>query len=748
MLTKCQVRMKHCYGITEMNHEFEFTRIEKKKRVNTIVAIYAPNGLMKTSMADSFKDYSNGKLPQDRVRPENQTVFEACDQNGDKILSESVFVIESIDINFNSDKISSLLVSKGLKKNYDKVYKNVQDKKKIFLSEMKKKMGITKNLEKTLKDALRRPNDDLIQGLFSVKREVEDNSYKHLSAASYKIIFNDKVVKFLSEDRDINDIISQYSDAYEALLDKSKFFKRGVFSHTDANSVAKSLISNGWFKGGHKVRFRASDDSPTSEISNEEELTNCIKEEKDRILNDRVLSEIFDRADAKFSNKELHEFRKHIGEHPEVVPELKDMNDLKLRICIAYLSSLKIEYMDLLNTFDEGKKEINSIVAQADAELTHWEGVIDEFNDRFSVPFKISVKNKTDAVLGINGPQVEFTFKDRDGEGEKKISEEKLKEVLSNGEQRARYIMNILFEIKARENSEQETLIIVDDIADSFDYKNKYAIVEYLREISEKPNFRMIVMSHNFDFYRTITKRLDVYGEHKLIAEKSDKKINLVQDTIDANHFSQWIKNLHDPKCMIGCIPFMRNLAQYTANKDPISDLTGLLHIKNDSKDSKDFEKVTFGSLAKTFREVLPTLDIDSCYNEDQSVISTIAQICDEICLHEEGTLDLLDKVVLSIGIRLEAERFLLSKVEDRRGLDRDQTGRLIGKFCDLYKDRGGKYDYHVKIAKRVGIMTPENIHMNSFMFEPILDMAPQHLISLYESVKTLSDRWLSAEDT
>ena len=747
MITKCHVKMKNCYGIPALDHEFEFTRMKKGKHVNTIVAIYAPNGLMKTSMADSFKEYARGKLPKDRIRPENDTVFEVNDQNGSKVSSDSVFVIESIDINYNSDKISNLLVSKELKKDYDKVYKNVQDKKKSFLSEMKKKMGITKDLEKTLKDALRRPNDDLIRALFTVKREVENNSYQYLSNASYKIIFNDKVIKFLNEDNDINDIISQYSDAFESLLDKSKFFKRGVFSHTDANSVAKSLISNGWFKGGHKVRFRARDDSPTSEISNEEELTDCIKKEKDRILNDKGLSEIFDKVDAKFSNKELHEFRKHIGEHPEIIPELKDMNDLRLRICIAYLSALNVEYLDLLNTYEEGESEINSIVGKADAELTHWEGVIDEFNDRFSVPFKISVKNKSDAVLGINGPQVDFTFKDQDGKGEKKISEETLKEVLSNGEQRARYIMNILFEIKARENAGQETLIVVDDIADSFDYKNKYAIVEYLREISEKPYFRMIVMSHNFDFYRTITKRLDVYGEHKLIAEKSNKRIDLVKDTIDANHFSRWIKSLDNPKCMIGCIPFMRNLAEYTANEDPIDDLTGLLHINDDQEDSKDFEKVTFDSLAETFKKVLPTLDVDSCYNKDQSVISTITHICDEICLHDGGALDLLDKVVLSIGIRLEAERFLLSKVEDRSGLGRYQTGRLIGKFCDLYKDKGKKYDYHVKIAKRVGIMTPENIHMNSFMFEPILDMSPLHLRNLYENVKTLADHWPSAED-
>jgi hypothetical protein len=29
-------------------------------------------------------------------------------------------------------------------------------------------------------------------------------------------------------------------------------------------------------------------------------------------------------------------------------------------------------------------------------------------------------------------------------------------------------------------------------------------------------------------------------------------------------------------------------------------------------------------------------------------------------------------------------------------------------------------------------LMTPENIHLNSFMFEPIIDMSDEHLRKLY----------------
>ena len=35
--------------------------------------------------------------------------------------------------------------------------------------------------------------------------------------------------------------------------------------------------------------------------------------------------------------------------------------------------------------------------------------------------------------------------------------------------------------------------------------------------------------------------------------------------------------------------------------------------------------------------------------------------------------------------------------------------------------------------------MTPENIHLNSFMYEPILDMAPEHLKRLYADVKAVN---------
>ena len=43
-----------------------------------------------------------------------------------------------------------------------------------------------------------------------------------------------------------------------------------------------------------------------------------------------------------------------------------------------------------------------------------------------------------------------------------------------------------------------------------------------------------------------------------------------------------------------------------------------------------------------------------------------------------------------------------------------------------------------MEILEQVAMLTPENIHLNSFMFEPIFDMSLLHLYDLYQEVKNL----------
>ena len=60
-----------------------------------------------------------------------------------------------------------------------------------------------------------------------------------------------------------------------------------------------------------------------------------------------------------------------------------------------------------------------------------------------------------------------------------------------------------------------------------------------------------------------------------------------------------------------------------------------------------------------------------------------------------------------------------------------NQTKKLLRKFEEVFPAETAA----IKTLKTVVLMTPENIHLNAFMYEPILDMSDDHLRKLYADV-------------
>jgi hypothetical protein len=111
--------------------------------------------------------------------------------------------------------------------------------------------------------------------------------------------------------------------------------------------------------------------------------------------------------------------------------------------------------------------------------------------------------------------------------------------ILSRGEQRAFYILQLLFELESRKASGQDNLLVFDDIADSFDYQNKYAIVEYLHDLdTATPNMYMVVLTHNFDFYRTMASRLGLRSCSWMAIKKTNGTIELKPGQYQKDLFS------------------------------------------------------------------------------------------------------------------------------------------------------------------------------------------------------------------
>ena len=123
--------------------------------------------------------------------------------------------------------------------------------------------------------------------------------------------------------------------------------------------------------------------------------------------------------------------------------------------------------------------------------------------------------------------------------------------------------------------------------------------------------------------------------------------------------------------------------------------------------------------------------------NDTKAVCDLIFDEADA-CLTADIGVNFENKVVLAIATRLAAEQFMIAKINDSvfvAGINFDQTSALISEFKRRFRTEVG----NIAVLDRVALMTPENIHLNSFMYEPIIDMSDEHLKELYTETKNLT---------
>ena len=720
-MKKISVNFEHCYGINKLQYDFDFEK--------STFSVYAPNGAMKTSFAKTFKDISDDCSTKDLMFPARDTVRVVVDENDIPLEKDSVFVIDPIDEEFKSAKMSTLLANKELREKYDNVHLKIDEKKELLVKELKPLSGLRSGIEDEISVVFTSTKGKLFTSLERIEKEVLDKTEPEFSDVTYKSIFNDKVIMFL-DTKDFKVKIAEYIKKYDELIDSSAYFKKGIFDHNNAAIIAKNLADNGFFRAKHSVSLNTETDK--KEITGQKELEEIIEKEKESILTNPDLVKAFDEIDAKLkANKELRDFRDYLLENIKILPELGNTESFKQKLWISYLKSAQDAYKSFFEVYQTGKKELEEIIEQAKKEKTNWMKVIGIFNKRFVVPFHLKVENQDDVILKSEVPSIEFIFKDN--QDQVVVEKTELLKALSSGEKRALYILNIIFEVEARKEGNQKTLFVIDDIADSFDYKNKYAIIEYLKEIADEDHFCQIILTHNFDFFRTLESRF-VGRKQSCMIVKTDENIELI-DVEYLKPFSYFKTNLHSNDCiLIATIPFIRNLVEYTKNSqdDDFVKLTSLLHIKPDTNN------ITVADLETIFNNVINSQE--TLNNPTKRVIDLIFELGTTLSQNTDVQVNLENKIVLSMGIRLKAESFMISQITDQAsvaGIIKNQTFQLF----ELYrKEQNAEYE-KIELLEQVNLMTPEHIHFNSFMYEPILDMSDEHLRQLYVQLdKMLSE--------
>lgn len=717
---KLNVDLKNCYGISEMTHCFDFT-------TSSGYAIYAPNGFMKTSLSKTFDDYAKGKDSVDLIFSDRVTSRAITDSNGVSVAPESIFVIEPYNQEFSSERTSLLLVNSAIKQQYDDALKQISEKLAALFSKLKQLSGLTGKTVTPETEFLKSFGSTSISDLLeSLEQQVTETPPSKMADLVYGEIFNEKTIALLESGK-IKDQLEEYIQRYNDLVSKSDVLSK-KFNHYSAGTVNKQLTDNGFFAANHTINL--STKNGKKEISSTLELAEKIEEERQKIFADKELAGKFDAIDKKIQNAELRRFRDYLFDNQEILPELKNFKQLQKDVWVAYLVNQKEQFEQFLIQYKAGKVTIEVAIKQAREERTDWEQVVATFNKRFFVPFKMSVSNQEDVILKGTKPSITFRFFDGEREGE--VPRDSLLKVLSQGEKRALYILNILFEIQSRQKQGGITILLVDDIADSFDYKNKYAIIEYLKDISHSGNFHCIFLSHNFDFYRSISSRLNLRRSFKLMASKSGRKLTLIQEKYQKNPFMFWRDNLNNPSYCISAIPFVRNLAEYCGHDVDYRKLTSLLHIKSDT------EAITLADLCAIYKRVLIDKAALALAPTGKAVIDVLTEEAEKIATGTDEHIELESKIVISISIRLIAEKHMIKRIGDQVFVDAITQNQTLELFKKYKADALGTTE-EIEKLEQVNLMTPENIHLNSFMYEPILDMGSLHLRALYAGVKALA---------
>ena len=736
-MKKVELNLENCYGIKKLQDNIEFTKLNRQTGIQEDInacLIYASNGTMKTSFANTFLDIENDRDTIDRIEPNNNTIRE-IKIDGKNIDKEDILVIQTYVEGYDSNNKSILLASKKLKKEYDDIWNEISKNKDAFLKEIKKISGINNinEIEKEIIYVFKENNtEDFFTILEKIKQKYIIEEIEILKNIKYKELVNDDIENVLSQEV-VSNALGDYMKKYNEILEQSEIYKPGIFDNTRAMISLKSLKDNNFFEANHKIVLE------NQTVLNETEFEDKMQEVEDKILTDEEIKKNFKIIEIALGKKAgLRKFKDLLYKNQKLIPLLKDYSNLKKMIWLNYFAYNIDIFNILINLYTKNKERLKEIIKEAKSESTIWEEVTNVFNDRFSVPFRIEVANQEDVILKEESLILNFVYKT--GTAEKEVNREKLEDCLSNGEKKALYILNILYELKAKELEGKEYLVILDDIADSFDYKNKYAIIEYLNDIIEKSVFKLIILTHNFDFYRSVSSRLNL-NSNNFFAIKHDNEIVLKKGQYTKNVFMTWKSKINEPKIFISSIAFIRNIIEYIAGQSDkdYKLLTNLLHYKEIVKDQiKDTNSIVVSDIISIFTNFWHISNQQITITKNKKMVDLIFDTANDIT--QETTVNevlLENKIVLSIAIRLKAEIYMINKINNKNitdNIDSNQTRELMNNM-DFSVTNGKEIK---TILEEVLIMTSENIHINSFMYEPIIDMSVEYLMKLYTKVCSL----------
>ena len=699
-------KVENAFGIKSLHLNLE----NDKKMYQEL--IYSKNGSFKTSFSNTLYNLSNGTLENvfDRLTDEKAILDISILENGKEIKNfDNRFVVFSREIYEQHSKLLSDYSSELETLTIDK--KNSEYIKELLTEET---IEIKLQVDNYLKGT--GLNFEILLNMFS---NLEDG-------------YLDRIIQLLNtiinhEAQDISEINIKkiYQKAYD-IVDQNKFqSKISNYIQVLENKINAQLFDKN-FNENNCLQF-----------INNVDKAKYLSETKSKglFLKDKVYYDIDEVK--KIFEKEI----KKISKDPEIIEQSKEITKLmgtakeseflkesiqknpllvkqlsagRKNILLSYLKSSSIDYNYWLEVVKKAKKELNNVLKIARDKQTNFERAIEIYKNRFHPIFDIKIVNKAESMLGIKTPTITF-YHNR--YCEIPVSETKLSQILSSGEKTT---LNILKFIVEYENCKKyHPFIILDDIVETFDYSNRYAFMEYINDLVNL-DVPTIVMTHNFEFYRTVSKRIP-----KLRKSVASANSNGVVDIQTNNRINKNMENvlkcsnIYDFFC---AIPYLREIK--TILLEDTKTLDSCLHYKENTS------KLQIKDILLQFpSNAIKSLKID----ENDIYMEKLFEIADNLSGFDD--FDIVKKTILSLSCRLLIERKIIANNFNLlTNINTNQTAQLL----DLYGEK--LFPNVKKYLEAVQLSTPEFIHANAFMYEPLIDINGKYLFELYNQIKKIPD--------
>ena len=731
---------ENCYGIKEfdMGAGIDFSRSNK-------ALIYAPNGVMKTSFTKVFEDLSKGLPSRDRIFPTYTTAYSITYYAGNYTFTssnprsvpscEAIYVVNSFAENFEFTKetVSTLLADETTRNEYNVLMAQFMEQIKVLETALSEKSGLTKpRIKESLIADLQLPKTadwpDIINALHAILQVEEIVEY--LGEIKYVVIFSDKAVKEYAKP-EFRNYIQQYIDRLGELLQNSELLTTS-FTDRSAESLTKSFSTNNLFSANHKLVLRDG-----TEIHSLSEWKQAVNAQIQRMYADETLQAAFEKLKKNLTaNNDVDAARQVIITYQQIIPLLFDIPNTKKRVWSAYCSQLERPFEQYYSEITALTEQVRALYERAAAQSARWQQVVEEFNRRFRVPFTVKINNKSNFILKDEAPNLSFIYKRGNGTNEERmdLTKDALLPSLSMGEKRAMYLLYILFDlerIRVQASAGQKHLIITDDIADSFDYKNKYAIIEYLADLSSNSGIDLLMLTHNFDFFRTVKSRLGVIRSNCYVAQKNDTgRIQMSIFRYQKDFFKQvviagikGVDSNQQKRMLIASIPFYRNLAEYSGEDNDYLKLTCFLHYKATPIDTASVTLADLWAIVSRYINGATTVYGADSYYDTVQLFATESLI-------DPDDISLENKLIVSIAARLQAEKYLKQVIIAHEGHCPDSESNQMREWYEKAKPYLSSEEK--AIFDEINLITPEAIHLNAFMYEPLIDVSIWALTDLY----------------